>query len=142
MLTAPQLRGFYPDLRDERMESALALVHSRFSTNTFPSWELAHPYRMICPQRRDQHAARQRQLDARARVAAALRAVRRATCAKVLPVVRPGGSDSATFDNVLELLVLAGRSLPHAMMMMIPEAYAGRDDLPEDLEGSTPTTPA
>ena len=55
--------------------------------------------------------------------------------AKVLPVVRPGGSDSANFDNVLELLVLAGRSLPHAMMMMIPEAYEGRDDMPEDLQG-------
>ena len=72
MLTSPQLPRYFPDLRDERMNTALALVHSRFSTNTFPSWELAHPYRMICPQRRDQHGARQHQLDARARVAAAL----------------------------------------------------------------------
>ena len=77
MLTAPQLLGYYPDLQDERAKTALALVHSRFSTNTFPSWELAHPYRYDRPQRRDQHAARQRQLDARPRVAARLRAVRR-----------------------------------------------------------------
>ena len=87
------------------------------------------------PQRRDQHAARQRQLDARARVAARLASSSATTSQKVLPVVRPGGSDSATFDNVLELLVLAGRSLPHAMMMMIPEAYEGRDDLPDELRG-------
>ena len=87
------------------------------------------------PQRRDQHAARQRQLDARARVAARIASSSATTSPKVLPVVRPGGSDSATFDNVLELLVLAGRSLPHAMMMMIPEAYAGPRRRPRELQG-------
>ena len=76
MLTAPQLRGYFPDLRDPRTASALALVHSRFSTNTFPSWELAHPVPDDRAQRRDQHRARQRQLDARARVAARVRALR------------------------------------------------------------------
>ena len=77
MLTAPQLPGYFPDLVDERMEAALVLVHSRFSTNTFPSWELAHPVPDDRAQRRDQHRARERQLDARARVAARVGAVRR-----------------------------------------------------------------
>jgi glutamate synthase domain-containing protein 2/glutamate synthase domain-containing protein 1/glutamate synthase domain-containing protein 3 len=134
MLTAPQLLGYYPDLQDPRTKSALALVHSRFSTNTFPSWELAHPYRMIAHNGEintlrgnvNWMAARESQL------ASELFGV---DLRKVLPVVRPGGSDSATFDNVLELLTLAGRSLPHAMMMMIPESFEGRDDMPEDLNG-------
>src|SRR6188472_190115 len=134
MLKAPQLRGFYPDLADERFASALALVHSRFSTNTFPSWELAHPYRVIC------HNGGINTLMGnvnwmRARESQLASELFRGDLQKVLPVVRPGGSDSATFDNVLELLMLAGRSLPHAVMMMIPEAYADRDDLPEDLVG-------
>ena len=116
------------------MKSALVLIHSRFSTNTFPSWELAHPYRLIAHNGEINTRARQRQLDARARVAARLGALRRRSPqgASGRP---PGGSDTANFDNVLELLLLAGRSLPHAMMMMIPEAYDGRDDLPEALEG-------
>jgi glutamate synthase domain-containing protein 2/glutamate synthase domain-containing protein 1/glutamate synthase domain-containing protein 3 len=135
MLTAPQLLGYYPDLQDSRAKTALALVHSRFSTNTFPSWELAHPYRMIAHNgeintlRGNVNWMRARE----SQLASAL--FGEEDLAKVLPVVRPGGSDSATFDNVLELLVLAGRSLPHAVMMMIPEAYADRDDLPDHLTG-------
>ena len=135
MLTAPQLLGYFPDLQDARTKTALALVHSRFSTNTFPSWELAHPYRMIAHNGEintlrgnvNWMRARESQL--------ASELFGEDDLAKLLPVVRPGGSDSATFDNVLELLVLAGRSLPHAVMMMIPEAYEGRDDLPEHLRG-------
>src|SRR5215213_2825103 len=135
MLTAPQLLGYYPDLQDPRAKSALALVHSRFSTNTFPSWELAHPYRYIAHNGEintlrgnvNWMRARESQL--------ASELFSDEDLAKLLPVVRPGGSDSATFDNVLELLVLAGRSLPHAVMMMIPEAYDGRDDLPDHLKG-------
>ncbi|MGZ8650037.1 MAG: glutamate synthase subunit alpha, partial [Solirubrobacteraceae bacterium] len=135
MLTAPQLLGYYPDLQDERTETALALVHSRFSTNTFPSWELAHPYRMIAHNGEintlrgnvNWMRARESQL--------ASELFGEEDLQKLLPVVRPAGSDSATFDNVLELLVLAGRSLPHAVMMMIPEAYEDRDDLPEHLRG-------
>jgi glutamate synthase (NADPH/NADH) large chain/glutamate synthase (ferredoxin) len=134
MLIAGQLRGFYPDLQDERMRSALALVHSRFSTNTFPSWDRAHPYRVI---------AHNGEINTLMGNVNWMRARESQLCSelfgldlqKVMPIVRPGGSDSATFDNVLELLLLAGRSLPHAVMMMIPEAYAGRDDLPEDLKG-------
>src|SRR3954447_9326777 len=134
MLISHQLRSFYPDLQDERFASALALVHSRFSTNTFPSWELAHPFRAIC------HNGEINTLMGnvnwmRARESQLASALFGLDLQKVLPIVRPGGSDSATFDNVLELLMLAGRSLPHAAMMMIPEAYADRDDLPDHLKG-------
>jgi glutamate synthase domain-containing protein 2/glutamate synthase domain-containing protein 1/glutamate synthase domain-containing protein 3 len=135
MLISYQLAYFYPDLADPRMASAFALVHSRFSTNTFPSWELAHPYRMIA------HNGEINTLQGnvnwmRARESQMASELFGEDLAKVLPVVRPGGSDSATFDNVLELLTLAGRSLPHAVMMMIPEAYRNRDgELPPELGG-------
>jgi glutamate synthase domain-containing protein 2/glutamate synthase domain-containing protein 1/glutamate synthase domain-containing protein 3 len=132
MLTSPQLPRYYPDLRDERVKSALALVHSRFSTNTFPSWELAHPYRLIC-HNGEINTVRGNVNWMRARESALASELFGDDLEKVLPVVRPGGSDSATFDNVLELLTLAGRSLPHALMMMIPEAWEGRDDIPEDV---------
>jgi len=133
MLTAPQLMGYYPDLQDPRTKTALALVHSRFSTNTFPSWELAHPYRMIA-HNGEINTLRGNVNWMRARESQLASALFGDDLEKVLPVVRPGGSDSATFDNVLELLVLAGRSLPHAVMMMVPEAWEGRDDLPEHLK--------
>jgi glutamate synthase domain-containing protein 2/glutamate synthase domain-containing protein 1/glutamate synthase domain-containing protein 3 len=134
MLMAPQLAPCYPDLRDGRMKSALVLVHSRFSTNTFPSWELAHPYRMIA-HNGEINTVRGNVNWMRARESQLASELFGDDIAKVLPVVRPGGSDTANFDNVLELLVLAGRSLPHAMMMMIPEAYDGRDDLSAELKG-------
>ena len=135
MLISYQLADFYTDLADQRMRSAFVLVHSRFSTNTFPSWELAHPYRMIA------HNGEINTLQGnvnwmRARESQMASELFGEDLAKVLPVVRPGGSDSATFDNVLELLTLAGRSLPHAIMMMIPEAYRNRDgELPPELGG-------
>ncbi|MDQ4071469.1 MAG: glutamate synthase subunit alpha, partial [Actinomycetota bacterium] len=132
MLSAPQLGRFYLDLGDERLRSALALVHSRFSTNTFPSWELAHPYRMIAHNgevntlmgNRNWMRARESQLASE---------LLGEGLAEALPVIRPGGSDSKAIDNALELLVMAGRSLPHAVKMLIPEAHEGRDDLPEGL---------
>jgi glutamate synthase domain-containing protein 2/glutamate synthase domain-containing protein 1/glutamate synthase domain-containing protein 3 len=135
MLISYQLAAFYRDLSDERTKSALALVHSRFSTNTFPSWELAHPYRVICHNGEintvmgnvNWMRARESELHSELFGEQDLR--------KILPVVSPGNSDSATFDNVLELLMLAGRSLPHAAMMMIPEAWRDRADLPEHLKG-------
>ena len=135
MLTSPQVLGYFKDLQDPRTKTALALVHSRFSTNTFPSWELAHPYRMIAHNGEintlrgniNWMRARESQLASDLFGAEDL--------AKILPSVRPGGSDSATFDNVLELLILAGRSVPHSVMMMIPEAYADRNDIPEYLKG-------
>jgi glutamate synthase domain-containing protein 2/glutamate synthase domain-containing protein 1/glutamate synthase domain-containing protein 3 len=134
MLISYQLAQFYTDLRDERTKSALALVHSRFSTNTFPSWELAHPYRVICHNGEintvmgNVNWMRARESELRSELFGE-------DLRKILPVVTPGNSDSATFDNVLELLMLAGRSLPHAAMMMIPEAYRDRDDLPDYLKG-------
>ncbi len=134
MLMSPQLAGCYADLRDPRTTSALALVHSRFSTNTFPSWELAHPYRMIA-HNGEINTLRGNVNWMRARESQLASELFGDDLEKVLPVVRPGGSDTANFDNVLELLVLAGRSLPHAMLMMIPEAYAGRDDFPDDVRG-------
>ena len=134
MLTSPQVLGYFPDLADPRTKSALALVHRRFSTNTFPSWELAHPYRMIA-HNGEINTLRGNVNWMRARESQLASELFGDDLQKVLPVVRPGGCDIATFDNVLELLVLAGRSLPHAVMMMIPEAYEDRDDLPEDLLG-------
>jgi glutamate synthase (NADPH/NADH) large chain len=132
MLTSTQVPSFYPDLRDERMESALALVHSRFSTNTFPNWRLAHPFRLMA------HNGEVNTLKGninwmRAREAQLSSELLGADLAKVLPVIRPRGSDSATLDNVLELLVRAGRSLPHALMMLVPQAFQGRKDLPQEV---------
>ena len=134
MLISPQLGRFYPDLKDERYASALALVHSRFSTNTFPSWDLAHPFRVIA-HNGEINTVRGNANWIQARESQLASELFGLDLQKVLPVVRPSGSDSATFDNVLELLMLAGRSLPHAAMMMIPEAYAGREDLPDNLKG-------
>ncbi len=134
MLISYQLAGFYPDLRDERCKSALALVHSRFSTNTFPSWELAHPYRVTC-HNGEINTVMGNVNWMRARESELSSELFGADLPKILPVVSAGNSDSATFDNVLELLMLGGRSLPHAVMMMIPEAYRNREDLPDDLKG-------
>ena len=132
---APQLARLLPRPAATRARRrALALVHSRFSTNTFPSWELAHPYRMIA-HNGEINTLRGNVNWMRARESQLASELFGDDLQKVLPVVRPGGSDTANFDNVLELLVLAGRSLPHAMMMMIPEAYDGRDDMPDDLRG-------
>ena len=134
MLTAPQLGRYFPDLADERMESALALVHSRFSTNTFPSWELAHPYRMIA-HNGEINTLRGNVNWIRARESQLASELFGSDIEKLVPVIRPAGSDTAVFDNVLELLVLSGRSLPHALMMMVPEAYNGRADVSDELRG-------
>ncbi len=134
MLTPPQLRRYFLDLRDARVVSSFALVHSRFSTNTFPSWELAHPYRMVA-HNGEINTLRGNVNWIRARESQLASHLFGDDIEKVLPIVRPGGSDTAVFDNVLELLVLAGRSLPHALMMMVPEAYRGRADVSEELRG-------
>ncbi len=134
MLKAPQLPEYFTDLRDPRVASRLALVHSRFSTNTFPSWELAHPYRMIA-HNGEVNTLRGNVNWMRARESQLASEVFGDDLNKVIPVVREGGSDSAIFDNVLELLVLSGRSIPHAVMMMVPEAYRTRTDLDPDVKG-------
>ncbi len=122
MLTAHQLETMFPDLADADVESALALVHQRFSTNTFPSWPLAHPYRFIA-HNGEINTLRGNINWMKAREALCRSRVLGDDLAKVLPVIREGGSDTAIFDNVLELLVMAGRSLPHALLMMIPEPW-------------------
>ncbi len=134
MLTAPQLPRYFTDLRDPRVASRLALVHSRFSTNTFPSWELAHPYRMIA-HNGEVNTLRGNINWMRARESQLASELFGDDLDKVVPVVREGGSDSAIFDNVLELLVLSGRAIPHAVMMMVPEAYRTRKDLDPDVKG-------
>ena len=134
MLTAPQMSGYYPDLKDPRFTTRLALVHSRFSTNTFPSWELAHPYRLIA-HNGEINTLRGNVNWMRARESQLASELFGDDLQKLMPVVRQGGSDSATFDNVLELLVLAGRPITHAVMMMVPEAYRDRTDLPPAVRG-------
>lgn len=127
MVTTLQLEPFFLDLSDERFESLLALVHSRFSTNTFPSWPLAHPFRFIAHNgeintvkgNANWMKARESQLESELL----------GNIDQIKPIVTPGASDSATFDEVLELLVLSGRSLPHAIMMMIPGAWEKQLDL-------------
>ncbi len=121
MFTTPQLALVFPDLQDERLESAIALVHSRFSTNTFPSWPLAHPYRFVAHNGEINTVQGNRNW-MRAREAL-LATDLIPGLDKAFPICTPGASDTASFDEVLELLHLGGRSLPHAVMMMIPEAW-------------------
>src|SRR5438874_1418924 len=122
MLTPDQLRTFFPDLSDPRVDSAIALVHSRFSTNTFPSWPLAHPYRYIAHNGEINTIRGNRNWMA-AREALLASPLIPGNIRRLFPVCTPDASDSANFDEVLELLHLAGRSLPHAVLMMIPEAW-------------------
>ncbi|HOB49666.1 MAG TPA: glutamate synthase large subunit [Mycobacterium sp.] len=128
MLTTPQLRAFYLDLQDERMESALGIVHSRFSTNTFPSWPLAHPFRRIA-HNGEINTVTGNENWMRAREALIKTDIFGTDVEKVFPVCTPGASDSARFDEALELLHLGGRSLPHAVLMMIPEAWERNADM-------------
>ena len=122
MLTTGQLEPFYPDLSDVRVASALALVHSRFSTNTFPSWPLAHPYRYISHNGEINTVQGNRNW-MRARESLLTSSVLPGDPTRLFPICANGGSDSASFDEVLELLHLGGRSLPHSVLMMIPEAW-------------------
>ncbi len=130
-LMAEQLDRFFADLADPVMVSAMAMVHSRYSTNTFPTWALAHPYRVVAHNGEintlrgniNWMHAREMQFDSE---------TFGDDIQKVLPIVVPHGSDTATFDNVLEMLILSGRSLPHAVMMMIPEAWSGHESMSEE----------
>ena len=131
MLLAGQVGEYYQDLGDERMVSALALVHQRFSTNTFPTWDLAHPFRMIA------HNGEINTLRGNVNWMAARRKsmaseVLGSDLDKIWPLIPEGQSDSACFDNALELLVAGGYSLAHAMMMLIPEAWAGNPLMDKD----------
>ncbi|WP_329032690.1 glutamate synthase large subunit [Streptomyces sp. NBC_01725] len=131
MLTTGQLEPFFPDLSDRRFATAVALVHSRFSTNTFPSWPLAHPYRFVAHNgeintvkgNRNWMKARESQL------ASDVFGDDPRTLERTFPVCTPDASDSASFDEVLELLHLGGRSLPHSVLMMVPEAWENHDSM-------------
>jgi glutamate synthase domain-containing protein 1 len=131
MLMATQVVGFYPDLADESFKSALALVHSRFSTNTLPTWRLAHPFRYLAHNgeintirgNTNWMAAREKLFESE---------LFGDDVQKLVPIIEPGQSDSAVFDNALELLCQTGRSLPHSVMMMIPEAWEKHESMPEE----------
>jgi glutamate synthase (ferredoxin) len=128
MLIADQIETMFPDLTDPAMESALALVHQRFSTNTFPSWPLAHPYRYIA-HNGEINTLRGNINWMKAREGLLRSKVFGDDLKKIFPIIREGGSDTAIFDNVLEFLVMAGRSLPHAILMMIPEPWGGHESM-------------
>ena len=136
MLSAPQLEPFYPDLSDPRFGSALALVHSRFSTNTFPSWPLAHPYRYIAHNgeintiRGNRNWMRAREAMLASDLIPRSRDDR--GIERLFPILDSEGSDSASFDECLELLHLGGRSLPHSVLMMIPEPWENHEEMPPD----------
>ncbi len=139
MLTTDQLDRFYPELTDERVESAVAVVHSRFSTNTFPSWPLSHPFRFIAHNgeintvmgNRNWMRAREALLtsDLLGSPSAGETRGRAADLERLFPICTPGASDSASFDEVLELLHMGGRSLPHSVLMMIPEAWENHTEM-------------
>lgn len=130
MLTTEQLEAYFPDLSNEAMDSALALTHSRFSTNTFPSWPRAQPFRYLCHNgeintiRGNENALHARQMQLASEVFGK-------DLKKILPIIREDGSDSQKFDNCLEFLILSGRSLAHAMMMMIPEPWERHKHMPD-----------
>ena len=134
LMLGPQVPAFYEDLRDERLESALAVVHQRYSTNTFPSWELAQPFRFLAHNgeintlRGNLNWMSSRERNLRSDVFGA-------DIRKLLPIVEPGGSDSACLDNVLDLLFTGGRSLHHAMSMLIPQAWGAKYPMGPDLRG-------
>jgi glutamate synthase (NADPH) large chain len=126
-----RLDAFFLDLREEETRSKLALVHSRFSTNTFPTWERAHPYRRIA-HNGEINTLRGNQTWMRAREALLKSEAFGEHLADFKPIIRPGGSDSASLDNVVDFLVAGGRSIPHVMMMLVPEAWEGHDDMPPE----------
>ena len=131
MLTTGQLEEFFPELSDERVVSPLALVHSRFSTNTFPSWPLAHPYRFIA-HNGEINTVKGNRNWMRARESLLASDLIPGDLKRLFPIVEMSGSDSASFDEVLELLYLGGRSLPHAVLMMIPEAWENHASMPQN----------
>ncbi len=131
LLLAPQIAHFYRELSDPEVVSALCLVHQRFSTNTFPTWQLAHPFRVLC-HNGEINTLRGNVNWMNARQSVLASPLFGNDIKKLFPVCTPGGSDSAMLDNAVELLALSGRSLPHVMAMLIPEAWAGDPSMPAD----------
>ncbi|TKG91075.1 glutamate synthase large subunit [Puteibacter caeruleilacunae] len=133
MLTPDQLRDYYLDLQDPEFKSAIALVHSRFSTNTFPTWDLAQPFRIVA-HNGEINTVRGNRLWMQARESLLKSEVFGEDLKKLLPVIEPGKSDSASFDNVLEFLFHCGRSIPHSLCMMIPESFNDKNPIPDSLK--------
>jgi glutamate synthase (NADPH/NADH) large chain len=131
LMLAPQIEKFYFELADPLVTSAMALVHQRFSTNTFPSWKLAHPYRYVA-HNGEINTIRGNVSWMNARQSVLESPLHAEQIDKLYPVIVPGGSDSASLDNAVEFLYQSGRSLPHVMAMLIPEAWAGNPDMDED----------
>jgi len=131
MLTSPQLGEYFLDLKDERMQSAIALVHSRFSTNTFPSWDLAQPFRMLGHNGEINTIKGNRfWMEARESI---LKSDKLGDLSRLFPVIQPGMSDSASLDNVLEFLIMSGKSLPYAISILIPESINAKNPIPTEL---------
>ncbi|OHD14164.1 MAG: glutamate synthase subunit alpha [Spirochaetes bacterium GWB1_36_13] len=133
MLMPDQVKKYFKDLQNPKMESAIALVHSRFSTNTFPAWELAQPFRIVA-HNGEINTVKGNRFWMQARESMLESKEFGKDIAKILPVIEPGKSDSASFDNALEMLVAAGRSLPHALMMMIPESWNEKNPISKDIK--------
>ncbi len=131
MLTTPQLGNFFKDLHDKRTESAMVLVHSRFSTNTFPSWPLAHPYRFVAHNGEINTVQGNRNW-MKARESLIKTDLIPGALDRIFPICTPGASDTASFDEVLELLVMGGYSLPEAILMMIPEPWENHANMTEE----------
>jgi glutamate synthase (NADPH/NADH) large chain len=132
MLTSEQLRHYFPDLTDERLTSAIALVHSRFSTNTMPTWDLAQPFRLLGHNGEINTIKGNRfWMEARESV---LKSDQLGDLNEIFPVIQPEMSDSASFDNALEFLVMSGKSLPHALAMMVPESWNDKNPISSDLK--------
>jgi glutamate synthase (NADPH/NADH) large chain len=133
MFTPQQLKDYFLDFQNEEFKSAIALVHSRFSTNTFPTWDLAQPFRIVA-HNGEINTVRGNRLWMQAREALMKSEIFGDDLKKMLPVIEPGKSDSASFDNVLEFLHMTGRSLPHSLCMMIPESFNEKNPIPESLK--------
>ncbi len=133
LFTPDQLRAYYPDLQHPDYRSAIALVHSRFSTNTFPSWDLAQPFRFIA-HNGEINTIRGNRLWMHARESLMRSPLFRDDLPKVFPIIEPGKSDSASLDNALEFLVRTGRSIPHALSMLIPESWNDKNPIPKSLK--------
>ena len=131
LMLAPQIEKFYYELANPQVKSALCLIHQRFSTNTFPSWKLAHPYRYLA-HNGEINTIRGNISWMNARQSVLESALYGEEIDKLYPVIMPGGSDSASLDNAVEFLVQSGRSIPHVMAMLVPEAWSGNPDMDED----------
>ena len=131
LFTSEQLGEYYPDLRNPKLQSAIALVHSRFSTNTFPTWDLAQPFRMLAHNGEINTVKGNRfWMQARESI---LKSDLLGDLSEIYPVIEPDKSDSASLDNVLEFLTMSGKSLPHSLAMLIPESWNAKNPIPPDL---------